>query len=116
MGPTRPVEVFFFKVFLAAQFANLLIYIECAPVLKPCDPDPHLVPLVLQTPHLFLGLNELIPALSVLNVDSLQVLLELRDLLAILSKQCLLVQVVPLDYRCDLLQIDPKFVAVGENL
>jgi hypothetical protein len=116
MGSARPIEVFFLKILLATQFANLLINVESPSILESSDPNPHLVSLVLQTAHLLLGLDELIPAPRIFRVNTLQVLLQLRDLLTILSKQGLLVQVVSLDDRCDLLQIDTQFVTVRENL
>ena len=51
VSPAGPVEVFLFKIFLATQFANLLIYVEGATILQASNANAHLVSLVLQAPH-----------------------------------------------------------------
>lgn len=116
VSSARPIEVFFFKVLLATEFANLLINIESASILEPSDSYSHLVSLALQTPHLLLRLNQLVSASRILIVDSLEVLLQLGNSFAVLSEQGLLVKVVSLNYGRDLFQIHSQFVTIRENL
>lgn len=64
---------------------------------------------------MFLGLNDFISASSIFIVNSLEILFELSDFFAILSKKCFLFKVVPLHYCCDLFQVQSQFVTIGKN-
>jgi hypothetical protein len=116
MSSAWPVEVFLFKVFFAAKFANFLIDVECATVFETSYSNPHFVSLVLQTLDLFILLDELLPCLNALIFHSFYVLIQLCNSLTVLCEQSVLFQVISLDYRRDFLQVSSQLVTISENL